>query len=135
MSKAGGGSETFRAKAILKRLLFENASCSAVSKGSAWSGPVNVAVETAEWGLDAGEQWGCAACQAHSHAWITGKHPGSQDQASIEVGIQDQMLPGAKGIRLEASTCEGAAAGLEGSPAWWEAPESGRPISVSLLAR
>lgn len=118
MSKADGGSETFRVKAILKRLLFENASCSSVSKGSAWSRLVNMTAETAEWGLDAGEQRGCAACQVHSHAWIAGKHPGFRDQVSIEVGIQDQMLPRARGIRLEASIREGAAAGLEGSPAW-----------------
>lgn len=74
------------------------ASCSAVSKGSAWSRLVNVAAETAEWGLDAGEQRGCAACQEHSHAWIAGEHPGSRDQAGIEVGIQEKMPPGVRGI-------------------------------------
>lgn len=77
---------------------------------------MSVTAEAAEWSLDTGEQRGCAACQAHSHAWIAGKHPGSQDQGSIEVGIQEQMPPGVRGIRLEAGTCEGAVAGLEGRP-------------------
>lgn len=76
---------------------------------------MSVTAETAEWGLDAGEQRGCAACQAHSHAWIAGKHPGSRDQAGIEVGIQEKMPPGVRGIRLEAGTCEGAQQ-VEGRP-------------------